>query len=107
MKKKKNYFKSILIILIIVFMGLYISSESGYYEAHVAKNVLLTEEAIKDFENDVLNGKNVDINKYMENNSKDYSNKFTDLGENITLAIIKIITEGVSGSWDAIKVLFF
>lgn len=107
MKKKKNIFKDILIVLIIIFMGLYISSESGYYETRVGRKVALTEDAIKDFEKDVLEGKVVDINTYMQNETKDYSNKFTETGENVSLAIIKIITKGASGVWDAIKVLFF
>lgn len=107
MKKKNNWFKKIMIVLIIIFLGLYIASVSGYYEARVSNKVALTDEAIKNFEKDVLEGKTVDINTYIQNEDIDYSNKFTKAGENVAQAIIDIITKGFSGCWDAIKVLFF
>ena len=37
----------------------------------------------------------------------DYSNKFSDAGEKLGTSIQKILTEGISGVWEAIKVLFF
>ncbi len=107
MKKKNNWFKKIMIVLIIIFLGLYIASVSGYYEAQVSNKVALTDEAIRDFERDVLEGKTVDINTYIQNEDVDYSNKFTKTGENVAQAIIDIITKCFSGCWDAIKVLFF
>lgn len=107
MKKKTNFFKTFLIISFIIFMGLYISSISGFYEAKLSNKVALTDEAIKGFENKVLEGKEIDINTYIDNTSKDYSNKFTETGEKISTAITKIITDGFKGAWDALKVLFF
>jgi len=53
MKKKNNWFKKFLTISFIIFMGLYISSESGFYEAKLSNKVALTDKAIKEFENDV------------------------------------------------------
>ena len=107
MKKKNNWFKKIMIVLIIIFLGLYIASVSGYYEAQVSNKVALTDEAIRNFERDVLEGKTVDINTYIQNEDVDYSNKFTKTGEHVAQAIIDIITKGFSGCWDSIKVLFF
>ena len=74
MKKKRNWFLRLLFVLFIVFLGLYIASVSGYYETQVGNKVALTEEAIRDFENDVLEGKNVDIKTYLQEDNKDYSN---------------------------------
>lgn len=107
MKKKNNWFKKLLIIALIIFMGLYISSISGFYESALSNKVALTDKAIKEFEEDVINGKNVDVTTYITNKKVDYSNKFTESGEKISEAITKILTEGFSGAWDAIKVLFF
>lgn len=107
MKKKNNWFKKLLIIALIIFMGLYISSISGFYESTLSNKVALTDKAIKEFEEDVINGKNVDVTTYITNKKVDYSNKFTESGEKISEAITKILTEGFSGAWDAIKVLFF
>lgn len=88
-------------------MGLYISSISGFYEAKLSNKVALTDEAIKEFENDVIEGKTIDVNTYINNKNVDYSNKFTESGEELSEAVTKILTEGFSGAWDAIKVLFF
>ena len=107
MPKKKNYFLRLLLILFIVFLGLYIASISGYYESKVGSKVALTEDAIKKFEEDVLNGEEVDIKSYLDNDMVDYSNSFTDAGDKITASLENILTEGFSGIWDAIKVLFF
>ena len=52
MKKKTNWFKKFLTISFIIFMGLYISSISGFYEAKLSNKVALTDEAIKEFEKD-------------------------------------------------------
>lgn len=107
MKKKGNWFLRLLFILFIVFLGLYIASISGYYETQVGNKVALTEDAIRDFENDVLDGKTVDINTYLKEETKDYSNSFTNIGDKFSESIQKVLTEGVKGVWDAVKVLFF
>ena len=107
MKKKRNWFLRLLFVLFIVFLGLYIASVSGYYETQVGNKVALTEEAIRDFENDVLEGKNVDIKTYLQEDNTDYSNTFTDMGDRLSESVQKILTDGIGGIWDAIKVLFF
>ena len=107
MKKKNNWFKKLLIVSFLIFMGLYISSISGFYESKLSNKVSLTDEAIKEFEKDVLNGKEIDIVTYIDNKNIDYSNKFTNAGEKFSEAVTKIVTDGFSGFWDAVKVLFF
>ena len=107
MKKKGNWFLRLITISFIVFLGLYIASISGYYESTVGNKVALTDKAIKEFENDVLNGKTVDINTYITKDDKDYSNTFTDLGDKFSESMGKLLTDSIGGIWDAIKVLFF
>ena len=107
MKKKNNWFKKLLTVSFLIFMGLYISSISGFYESKLSNKVSLTDEAIKEFEKDVLNGKKIDIVTYIDNKNIDYSNKFTNAGEKFSEAVTKIVTDGFSGFWDAVKVLFF
>ena len=107
MKKKKNWFLRLLSILFVVFLGLYIASISGYYESQVSNKVALTDKAIEQFEQDVLEGRVVDINTYINEETKDYSNKFTDMGDRFSESIQSVLTDGIGGIWDAIKVLFF
>lgn len=107
MKKKSNWFMRILLISFIIFIGLYIASISGFYEAKISDKVALTDEAIKQFEQDIIDGKVVDLNTYITEDNKDYSNAFTKTGDKVGDAVEKIITDGFGGIWDAIKVLFF
>lgn len=105
-KKKRNWFLRILTMLFLVFIALFIISETGYYEAKVNRSVALTSDAIKQFEEDIINGKEVDIITYIDNDEKDYSNFFTKAGDKISSATEKLLTEGFTGIWDIIKILF-
>ena len=57
--KPEKIFKSVLMILFIIFISLYISQSSGYYEYEQYKKVELTKEQIKKFEQDIKDGKKV------------------------------------------------
>lgn len=105
-QKKPNWFFKTLSILFVVFIGLFIACKSGYYESKVNKQVGLTNEAIKQFEADVLNGKIVDINSYVEVDDNDYSNKFTKAGEKLANSLSDLFSHGIKDTWDVIKVLF-
>lgn len=76
---KNNTVKLILIIIVITFISIYAISESGYYEYKLQEKTILTNEKIKEFENDVKNNENVDIKEYLINEELDYSNKITNL----------------------------
>lgn len=69
-------FKIILITFILIFIGLYFSYKNGYYINKNKENMLLTEEKIKEYENDLQNG--VDVTKKSYLDIKDsYDNSFT------------------------------
>lgn len=94
-KKKRNYFKIILYSIIALYLLVYVLGVSSYSEVEVAKNVTLTNEAINQFEEDIINGEVIDITSYMEVEKNDYSNKFTDLGENFSTAVINFVGSAV------------
>lgn len=92
MEKKKNnlgvtIFKVIFIILFVVFITLYFSQTTGYYEYSQYQKVNFTNEQIKKFEDDVKSGKNIDLNDYLDNKAKDYSNSVSNLGNNVSNGI--------------------
>ena len=91
---KKNIFKLVIIMLIITFTIMYIISSTGYYEYNMQSKTILTNDKIKQFEEDVKNNKDIDIKKYYEK-EKDYSNKFTNsintLSNNIPNEVLVII----------------
>ena len=69
-------FKIILIIFILVFIGLYFSYKNGYYISKNKENMLLTEEKIKEYENDLKNGFDVTKKSYLDIKDN-YDNNFT------------------------------
>ena len=101
----KNYFLIIIIFLFIIFLILYISGEAGYYEYKVHTKTILTEEAIKEFEKDISEGKNVDAKDYFPK-EVDYSNVFTKSANNISNKIGLVVNYKAKNIWDFIKTLF-
>ncbi len=79
-KKKINYFKYIFIILFTSYLVLFLASNNGYYEYKNKQKNILTEEQIKKFEQDILDGKSVDLEDYIEpENNLDVGNKTISL----------------------------
>lgn len=87
--KKTTYI--IIIILFVIYLFIFSSSSSGYYEYSNNKKTVFTEEKIKEFEKDIEEGKKVDINNYLEYESKDYNNKITNIGLYISDIINKTV----------------
>ena len=95
--------KGIIIIILLVYFCCYYVSSSGYYEYKLQERTLITNEKIKEFEEDVKNNKDIDVKKYLDNEEVDYTNKLTNLvydisnsGTNITRKIIKGIFKKLS-----------
>lgn len=91
--KKK---KTLIIIVLLIFICCYYVANSGYYEYHLQERTILTNEKIKEFEEDVKNNNNIDVKNYLENEEKDYTNNLTnivytisDSGTNITRKLFK------------------
>lgn len=89
-------FKFILVIVFISFFCTVVLSLSGYYQTTLQKQTILTNEAINMFENDLKEGKDIDINNYIEINKKDYDNAFSQGGRYISSKINKIVSTGIS-----------
>ena len=93
---KKNYFKRfkyfIYIVLITSFLVIYFASESGYFDDKKSKQVILTNEQIDKFENDIREGKEIDVNDYYIDNNDQYDNKFNKLGVFLSSKIENVIS---------------
>ena len=85
-KKKiiKKVFYYFISICFITFMALYFSQNTGYLEYQNQKQVRLTEKQIKQFEKDVAEGKQIDMQTYLETANKNYQNKLSRLGLKIS-----------------------
>ena len=98
-------FKYSLLVLFLLFLGLYFSSNAGLidYQAKYKKN--LTEKEIMKFEEDIKNGVNVDIKDYIKKNNKYYNNsiskitlKISNTIGNVVKETLDFILKGIEGS---------
>lgn len=106
-KKKKNYFIYILGLLFLCFLVLYISKETGYYEYKAHTKRILTDEAIKEFEKDISEGKDVSVEQYAIVTYTDFSNPISNLGYKTSLAVENFMTKGIKNTFKVFSALFF
>ena len=102
MDKIKKRISYLPLIIIILFIGLYFVYQNGYYEKITRDKIMLTNEQIEKFEQDVIDGKDVSLEQYLDN-SKSYSTKIGNISlkvsnkvENIFNKIIKFIFNKIS-----------
>ena len=103
--KKHNFFKTIFILVFLLFLALFIASKTGYYEKSVKDKTYLTNKKLKEFEKDISEGKNVDAKDYFPK-EVDYSNIFTKSANNISNKIGLVVNYKAKNIWDFIKTLF-
>lgn len=89
-----KFLKVSVLLIIILFLGLYFSYSNGYYELKQSNKVSLTNEKIEQFELDILNGVDVSLEDYI-NEKEDYSSKVSDVALNITSKATNIIDSGI------------
>lgn len=85
--KKDKIFKFAFCLLLLVYLTLYFSSISGYYEYKNYQKMTLTEEQIIKFEQDVKDGKEVNVEDYIVEERTDYNNKIADTGKRVSYTI--------------------
>lgn len=105
MKIKKTevltyFLKNFFVCALIIFLGIYISLSSGNTNYKAYNQNKLTEEKIKQFEEDVKNGVNIDLENYIVTTDNISSNKISKAGTylsekitNITKKMIKTIAK--------------
>lgn len=105
-KRKKNPIIKILGGLFIIFVALFIANISGYYESKIRDRVVITEDGIKEFEDKVQNGEEIDITSFLNTDREDYSSVMSNLAEGITSGIENVVSGGMEIMSDILKSLF-
>ena len=103
-KKKKNWFLTVLGIIFVIYIGLYVMDSLGYYNI-AAKNKVITEEKLQEFESDVKNGKEIDLKEYVRDTTN-YKNVYSNIGYSISVGIDNILNKGLSNVGKVLKKLF-
>ncbi len=104
-KKKNKFFKGLFVFLFLVYMTIYISESSGYYEFKNYKKATLTKEKIAEFEQDIKKGKSVSLDKYIDNYDTNYSNKISNVGYNLSKGVSDLVNKGVTNFFNTIASL--
>ncbi len=103
-KKKKNPIIILTIVLFGIYLSLYYLSVNGYYEYKEYNKMMLTEDAMKRFEEDVKNGKDISIDNYI-NEYKDYSNSVSNFGLKTGESLEKVMNKGLGGIFKVLSKL--
>lgn len=92
---KNKLIKFIFILALTIFVASYFIEETGYYDYKLQEKTSLTNKQIKKFEEDIKNGKEVDINTYFLENNKDYSNKINRDITKASVTVNKYLKKGI------------
>lgn len=99
--KKEQVGRFLFLFIFLVFVGLYFTASSGYYETEERKKATLTQEQIKLFEQDVANGKQIDIENYLKLNEKNYDNQISTTTLSISRKIGQVFEKGLNSFFEA------
>ncbi len=104
-KKKlcNKIFSRIFLFFLIAFLAIYLSNKTGYYDFKVHTKNVLTEEKIKEFEQDIKSGKNIDIKSYVIKESANYSNNVSRFGVKVSNTIEDIVVTGMNTAFNFIN----
>lgn len=103
-KKKSNWFLKIVGVLFMIYFALYLMDNLGYYNV-ATKQKVITEEKLQEFENDVKNGKSIDIKNYVRDTTN-YRNTFSNIGYNVSIGIDNVLNKGLKDINKIMKKLF-
>lgn len=98
--KKKKMVKAIIYSIVSVFLFSYFIEKSGYYEYNLQDKKNLTESEIKKFEQDIKEGKDIDINNYLIDNKIDYSNKLTKTASDMSINLNEHLKKILNNTFD-------
>lgn len=74
---KKDWFRIISMTLLFLFLGLYVASRNGYIDYQARNQMILTQEQIEKFEEDVKNQRPIDIENYIVREEELYDNQLS------------------------------
>lgn len=101
-KKKlcNKIFGRIFLGLFIAFFAIFISSKTGYYDFELHNKAVLTEEKIKEFEQDVKDGKDINIKDYVVSSTPNYQNSVSRLGNKLSTSLEDLVQSGIESAFN-------
>ena len=93
-------------VSLLLFIALYIALEAGYYDVKMGRKATITEEKLKEFEQDVKDGKNIDLKDYLTKDYIDYSSGVSRFGSKIGTSLDKLMDGGIKDFLELLGSLF-
>ena len=100
--KNKKIAKLFLYIILISFIFSYFIEKSGYYEYNLQNKMVMTNEAMKQFEQDIKEGKDVRREDYLVSTEKDYTSTLTKGTNKVSIKVNSILKKGIEGVFKVI-----
>ena len=104
-KKKFNPFVIIVLLFFIIFISLYFTQLTDLYEYGQYNKMTITKEAMERFESDIANGKDIEVEDYLDT-VKDYTNNASKLGNKTSKFLESVMTDGIKKTFEIISALF-
>ncbi len=105
--KDSNFLLKALLFLFVLFLIFYLSKETGLYEFKTYTKTHLTNDAIKEFEKDLSDGKDVTLNDYIVSKEKNYTNIINKTGSFISSSVENIMNDGIKKTIKIFSKLFY
>ena len=99
---KKKIFKIIFFSLFLAFVISYVIEKTGYYEYNLQNKMVMTNEAMKQFEQDIKEGKDVRREDYLVSTGKDYTSTLTKGTNKVSIKVNSILKKGIEGVFKVI-----
>lgn len=96
-KKKKKIVKYVLSSMFLAFVISYVIEKSGYYEYNLQNKTIMTNEAMAQFEKDIVDGKDVTLEDYVVTTEKDYTSNLTRTTNKVSVHVNKFLKKGIEG----------
>lgn len=94
---KKKILKIVFIVLFLSFIIAYVIEKSGYYEYNLRNKSVMTKESMEKFEDDLKNGKDVRMEDYVVNTTKNYTSRLTTSTNKISTSVNSFLKKGIEG----------
>lgn len=104
-KLRTKVFRIMVTILFFIFLTIFLSNKYGYYEYKKHEQVVLTETQIRNFEQDVKDGKEIDIDSYLKEVNPNYQTKLSQAGLNVSNSVAKVVKDGVESFFKGLNKL--
>ena len=99
---KKKIFKIIFFSLFLAFVVSYVIEKTGYYEYNLQNKMVMTNEAMQQFEKDIKDGKDVRREDYLVSTEKDYTSTLTKGTNKVSIKVNSILKKGIEGVFKVI-----